>query len=172
MLGLTRIYRVQWRRSLIHSPWRLRIFCRNSPFVPCSTIQWCVQQWPIRLLMTENSTVLEVINANCSLEAILREYPDYDVCEVLDNSSGVSCLRRFACDSPSLIAQMQFRQQLATQMQRDRRVFTFWSCREHGTLADMLSKNRIRAFIRGLRQRGKPRLAEQQLTRRSFSTFV
>ena len=137
-----------------------------------SEVLWCVQAWPIRLLMTENSTVLEVMNANCSLEAIMSQYPGYDICEILDNSAAVSCLRRFACDSPTLIDQMHFRQQLTTRLQGDRRIYTFWSRREDGTLADMLSKGRIRAFIHGLMRRNLPRPSQLQLTRRSFLTFV
>ena len=131
-------------------------------------ILWCVQAWPIRTVMTQNSTVLEVINANHSLEAIMIRYPTSDICEVLDNSAAVACLKRFACDSPTLTQHMNFRRSLLTHLQGDRRIFTFWSCREEGTLADMLSKGKIQAFMRGLRQRGLAMPAQQQLARRSF----
>jgi hypothetical protein len=36
------------------------------------------------------------------------------------------------------------------------RVFTVWSCREDGTLADMLSKDDMNAFSHALAERGLP----------------
>jgi hypothetical protein len=135
-------------------------------------VLWCVQAWPIKTVMTQNSTVLEVINANHTLEAVMIRYPQFDICEVLDNSAAVSCLKRFACDSPTLTQHMNFRQSLITHLQGRRRIFTFWSCREEGTLADMISKGKIRAFIRGLRQRGLAAPAHNQLARRSFKLKI
>jgi hypothetical protein len=41
-------------------------------------------------------------------------------------------------------------------MDNDTRVFSVWSCREHGTLADMQSKDEQSQFREALAQRGLP----------------
>ena len=133
---------------------------------------WCVQHWPLGLLAIAHSTELEVINANYTLEAILAAYPSHDVCEVLDNQAAVACLKRCACDSKTLIDQMAFRQSLITRLQGSRRIFTQWSRRELGTLADMLSKGHIARFCAGLLARHLPPAALTQMTRRSFDSFT
>ena len=67
---------------------------------------------------------------------------------------------------------MLFRQRLTVSLQGARRIFTLWSRREDGTLADLMSKGKFHAFIRGLKYRHLPMPAQQQLARRSFDFFV
>jgi hypothetical protein len=80
----------------------------------------------------------------------------YDLVEVLDNQAAVQTLRRLACTSTSLEAQLNWRREILSSMDTDTRVFSVWSCREHGTLADMQSKDEQSQFREALAQRGLP----------------
>ena len=132
-------------------------------------ILWCVQHWPLALLFKAHSTELEVINANCTLEAIATMFPQFNICEVLDNQAGVACLKKMACSSASLILQMDMRRRIIDRLLCNRRVFTIWSERELGTLADMLSKGLWASFHRGLAARRLPPPAANPIDRRDFN---
>jgi hypothetical protein len=116
---------------------------------------WCNVPWTDEQL-TKHSTETEMANANCSLAAVARAYPHYDIIEVLDNQAAVHTLRRLACDSPSIERQIRYRLEILEVLPTDTRVFTLWSCREQGSLADMLSKDDLDGFRRALAVRGLP----------------
>ena len=114
---------------------------------------WSNVQWTKEQLLT-HSTEQELANANCSLEAVIELYPDHDIVEVLDSLSAVTTLRTLSCKSATLERQLRFRLTLleaATQ-----RIFSLWSERRHGTLADMQSKDQQDSFRAALEARGLP----------------
>jgi hypothetical protein len=104
-------------------------------------IMWTTRAFSIGQLHEHHSTSLEIMNGNCTLQAVLEKSPKFDVDEIYDNQSAVAALRRLACNSDSLNV---------------RRVYTLWSNRKLGTLADMLSKYKIPEFLAGLNARGFP----------------
>ena len=114
---------------------------------------WSNVRWTATQLLT-HSTEQELANANCSLEAVIKLYPDHDILEILDNLSAVTTLRHLSCKSHTLERQLRFRLTLlrtATQ-----RVFTDWSARGDGTLADQLSKDEQSQFRAALAARHLP----------------
>jgi hypothetical protein len=104
------------------------------------------------------------MNGNCTLQAVLEKFPDFDVVEIYDNQSAVASLRRLACNSDSLNVHMDYRRRLLQPYLAVRRVYTLWSNHTMGTLADMLSKYKIPEFRTRLAARGfpAPLLAELQ----------
>jgi hypothetical protein len=120
-----------------------------------SRTQWSNTQWTQQQL-DKHSTETELANANCSLDSLVQRYAGFDIVEVLDNKSAVQTLRRLGCRSTSLEDQLRYRLDILADLPVDTRVFTVWSCREDGTLADMLSKDDMNAFSRALAERGLP----------------
>ena len=127
-------------------------------------IQWTTRAFSISQLHEHHSTSLEIMNGNCTLQAVLEKFPDFDVVEIYDNQSAVASLRRLACNSDSLNVHMDYRRRILQPYLAVRRVYTLWSNRTLGTLADMLSKYKIPEFRAGLAARGfpAPLLAELQ----------
>lgn len=127
------------------------LFTKNALYTRWSNTRWTEQQ------LEKHSTETEIANANCSLHSLISSHKGYDIIEVLDNRSAVQTLRRLGCTSTSLEDQLKYRLEiLASAELQSTRVFTVWSCREHGTLADMLSKDEIDAFTKALAKRGLP----------------
>ena len=132
-------------------------------YVPGAThTMYSVYRWSKWVLTGANggngltSTTTEMINANMSLAAVINAFPDRDLVEVLDSSSAVACLRRLACHSEELQGPLRYRAELLQHLSADARIWTVWSAREFGTLADLLSKLQLVAFTEGLVARGLP----------------
>ena len=104
-------------------------------------------------------------NATCSLAALAATHPGHDFVEVLDSQAAVHTLRRLACRSVSLERQVRHRLEVLHSLPPDTRLWTVWSCREEATLADMLSKNDLPGFRRGLAARGLPPASVHALVR-------
>jgi hypothetical protein len=110
-------------------------------------------------LNSHHSTSLETMNGNCTLLAILlllEAFPSFDVVEICDNQSDVYSLRRLACNSDSMNVHTEYRRNILQTCQHSHRIFTIWSNRTLGTLADMLSKFNIPDFLAGIAKRGFP----------------
>ena len=119
-------------------------------------ILWTTRAFSIGQLHEHHSTSLEIMNGNCTLLAALEKFPKFDVVEIYDNQSAVAALRRLACNSDSLNVHMDYRRRLLQPYLTVRRIYTLWSNRKLGTLADMLSKYKIPEFLAGLIARGFP----------------
>lgn len=127
------------------------LFTESALFTRWSNTRWTESQ------LDKHSTETELTNANCSLASLFYSHEGYDIMEVLNSKSAVQTLRRLGCRSDSLECQMKHRLDILMDIAlKDTRVFTVWSCREYGTLADMLSKNGIHAFTKALADRGLP----------------
>ena len=128
-------------------------------------IQWTTRAFSDSQLQEHHSTSLEIMNGNCTLQAVLDKFPALDVVEIYDNQSAVASLRRLACNSDSLNVHMEYRRRLLQPYLSVRRVYTLWSNRTLGTLADMLSKYKIPEFRAGLTSRGFPAPLHDELQR-------
>ena len=135
------------------------LFKDNAEYTPWSNTQWTDGQ------LDKHSTETEIANANCSLASLIKDHTGYDIIEVLDNQAAVQTLRTLGCRSVSLEDQLMYRLEILEQAPHDTRVFTVWSCREHGTLADMLSKNEMEAFRIAVEERGLPPPCSEPFTR-------
>jgi hypothetical protein len=117
--------------------------------------QWSNTPWDDRQL-DKHSTETELANANCSLASLINDHAGYDIIEILDNQAAVGTLRTLGCRSTSLEEQLTWRLEILEEAPPDTRVFTVWSCRENGTLADMQSKDEQDIFRSALEKRGLP----------------
>ena len=102
------------------------------------------------------ATLLELVNGNMSLEAVIAEYPDHDIIENYDNQSVTKLVISMASTKPQLIEPIRHRAELLRSIQGRTNVFTVWSSRDHLQLADWLSKNEKAQFVEGLAARGLP----------------
>ena len=102
-------------------------------------IQWTPRAFSISQLHEHHSTSLEIMNWNCTLQAVLEKFLDFDVVEIYDNQSAVASLRRLACNSDSLNVHMDYRRRILQPYLAVSRVYTLWTNRTLGTWADMLS---------------------------------
>jgi hypothetical protein len=85
--------------------------------------------------------------------------------EVLDSASSVHILRRLACAAPDLRPLLERRSDIIHLLDKTQRILTVWTCRENGTLADMVSKFQLAEFANGLCQRGLPPPAQAPFSR-------
>lgn len=127
------------------------IFSQRLSHIFWSNVAWTEGQ------LDKHSTETEMANANCSLESLIEQFPGFDFVEVLDNQAACQTLRRLSCKSESIERQLKFRLETLRKMGKYQRVWTVWSQREDGTLADMLSKNDLPGFRQAATIRGLPK---------------
>ena len=132
---------------------------------------WSVMFWPRDRLHGQCSTTLEAVNSNLALEAVLDNAAQlgitssHVIVEVSDNQSAVGHLTMLFCRAAEQFETIVHRSALLQRM-HPMPIYSVWTDRTKGTLADWASKALFRRFYMGLFWRGFPPPMEFPLSRR------
>jgi hypothetical protein len=118
---------------------------------------WAQYQWDYETqLQGQHSTLLELVNGNMTLAAVVEMFPGHDIVEVYDNQAVSKLLVTLATKAHDLREPLRYRRTLMQRMHQGANVYIHWVAREYLTLSDDMSKNNRAAFVMALYERGLP----------------
>jgi hypothetical protein len=124
---------------------------------PIARTPWAQYRWRYETeCQGKDSTVLELVNGNMTLQAAIQAWPGYDIVEVFDNTAVTKLCISLATKAPQLFTPVKHRGELLAAIRGTANVYTVWSSRDYVQLSDWLSKDEKAKFALGLAERGLP----------------